>query len=121
MAKKPTPAWYVDYAIKQARQGDPGPLIARLMTALQGSNNPLSDREYWFIVEALEATESKQTRARLRDLERWLTAHQFDSLVDEENMKPAQAMDAVKKSRGRSVRHIRAALKAYGKPRRYRG
>ena len=62
MAKKPMPAWLVDYTLKEARQGDPGPLIVRLMLALQGRAH-LSDGEYWFVIEALEATESKQTRA----------------------------------------------------------
>ena len=118
MAKKPTPAWYIDYGLREARQGNPGPLIARVMEVLQGR---LTDGEFRFIVEALEATESKQTRARLRDLEKWLIAHQFDGLVDEEGMTPAQAMDAVKKNRDCSVRTIRTALKAHGKPRRYRG
>jgi hypothetical protein len=114
-----------DYALKLARAGDPGLLIANLQQTLQGRGH-LSDGEYWFIIEALEATESKQTRARLRDLERWLIAQQFDGLVDgdaefgEKGMEPKLAMDVVKKNRNCSIRKIRGALKAYGKPRRYR-
>ena len=119
LAKKPIPAWWVDYAIKQARQGDPGLLIARLQMALQGQGR-LSDPEYWFIIDALEATGSKQTRANLRDLERWLIAQEFDGLVDEEDLKPAQAMAAVMKNRECSPRKVRGALRAYGKPRRHR-
>jgi hypothetical protein len=119
VASKPTPAWYVDYALNEARRGEPGHLIARLQNALQGGER-LSDGEYWFIIEALEATESKQTRAQLRDLEKQLIALQVDGLIDEEGMKPKQAVEAVKKDRDCSTRHIRTALRAYGKPRRYR-
>ena len=120
MTKKLPPGWSAKHALDEARRGDPSHLISRLGLALQGHKR-LSDGEFWFIVEALEATESRQTRARLRDLEFWLIAHQFDGLVDEENLKPKQAMDVVKKHRDCSVRTIRTALKAYGKPRRYRG
>jgi hypothetical protein len=119
VTKKLTPAWYADFALKWARQGDPGHLIARLMLALQGRAH-LSDGEYWFIVEALEATASKQTNAQLRDLERRLIAQQFDGLVDEEGMEPEDAMKAVMKSRDCRERKIRYALKHYGKPRRFR-
>jgi hypothetical protein len=87
--------------------------------ALQGQGR-LSDPEYWFIIDALEATGSKQTRANLRGLERWLIAQEFDGLVDEEDLKPAQAMAAVTKNRECSPRKVRGALRAYGKPRRHR-
>jgi hypothetical protein len=120
LVKVPAGWTAADYAIKQARAGDPGHLIARLLLALQGHGR-LSDGEFWFIVEALEATESRQTRARSRDIERRLIAQQVDGLIDEDGKSPKDAVDAVKRDRRRSVRHIRTALKAYGKPRRYRG
>ena len=90
------------------------------MLALQGHAR-LSDGEFWFIIEALEATESKQTRTSDRDLGRRLIAQEFDGRVDEEGLKPKQAMAAVMKNRDCSVRKIRTALKVYGKTRRHRG
>ena len=116
---KLSPGWAAKHAFEQAKRGDPGPLIARLMLALQG-RGCLRDGEYWFIIETLEATASKRTNARMRDLERWLIAEQFDGLVDEEGMTPKQAMDVVKKDRNCSTGKIRGALRAHGKSRRFR-
>lgn len=112
--------WYANYALEEAKRGDPGPLIARLMQALQGRGS-LSDGEFWFVIEALEARESPDTRARLRNLERWLIAQQVDGLIDEEGRKSKKAVAEVAKDRGCSPRKVRGALKAHGKPRRYRG
>jgi hypothetical protein len=109
------------YAYEEARHGNPYPLAARLMIALQASNKPLSDDELRFIRDTLEASAGKETNALLRDLELQLIAQQVDGLIDEDGKSPKDAVDAVKRDRRRSVRHIRTALKAYGKSRRYRG
>jgi hypothetical protein len=113
--------WAAKNAYEEARRGNPYPLAARLLIALQHSSKPLSPEEFAFIRDALGATTGKETNARLRDLELWLIAQQVDGLIDEDGKSPKDAVDAVKRGRRRSVRHIRTALKAYGKPRRYRG
>jgi hypothetical protein len=94
-------------------RGNPGPLIAHFL-----SRKPLSDGEIQFIVEALEATGGKRQADELRELEKKLIALQVDALIDEDGLLPKQAIDEVAKHRGRSIRHIRTALAAYGKPRR---
>jgi hypothetical protein len=96
-------------------------LIGRLMNALSRAGNPLSSDELAFIREALEATEGKKTRAHLRDFEKQLIARQVDGLIDDAGYEPKDAVEEVKRRRGRSVRHIRTAISKYGKWRRQRG
>jgi hypothetical protein len=109
------------YAYEEARHGNPYPLIARLAACVQRSSGPLSDDEFNFIRNVLEASAGKETNARLRQLEQRLIAQQVDGLIDEDGKSSKDAVDAVSRDRRRSARHVRTALKAYGKSRRYRG
>ena len=108
------PSWIAEYALKEAKLGNPGPLIARLSSALQGHGH-LSDCEYWFIIEALEATGGKRQADVLRKIEQMLIAEQVEGLITEEGMKPKQAIDTVMRDRKRSRRHVYTALKAHNK------
>jgi hypothetical protein len=52
-------------------------VIARLSVCVQRSSEPLSDDEFLFIRDALEARAGKETNARLRQLEKQLIAAQY--------------------------------------------
>jgi hypothetical protein len=117
---KPAGWTFAKYAYEAARRGDPYPLIARLTLALQASNRPLTDVELHFIRDTLEVSAGKETNTRLRQLEKWLIAAQYDGLIDEDGLIPKNAFEDVKTWRGRGARTVRRAIKQYGKPRRKR-
>jgi hypothetical protein len=111
---------FAKYAAAWARDGDPYPVIARLSVCVQRSSEPLSDDEFLFIRDALEARAGKETNARLRQLEKQLIAAQYDGLIDDDGKKPKEAFDEVKTLRDCWPRTVRRAIKQYGKPRRKR-
>jgi hypothetical protein len=112
--------WLARYAAVAARAGDPYPLITRLMICVQRSSEPLTDAELGFIRDALEATANTKTNARLRGLEKWLMAQQYDGLIDDDGKKPKAAFTEVKAWRDTSERTLRRAISAHGKSRRKR-
>jgi hypothetical protein len=112
--------WLAKYAAVWARNGDPYPLIARLVICNQRSSEPLTDDEFLFIRDVLEAKAGKKTSARLRQLEKQLIAAQYDGLIDDDGMKPKAAFEEVVAWRGRSPRTVRRAIQDYGRPRRQR-
>jgi hypothetical protein len=112
------PGWLAKYAATWARDGDPYPLIARLSVCIQRSSEPLTDDEFRFIRDVLEAKAGKKTNARLRQLEKQLIAVQYDGLIDDDGKKPKAAFEEVKTWRDCSPRTVRRAIKQYGKPRR---
>lgn len=116
MAKLPT-GRFAKFALKEAKLGNPAPLIARLMSALQRSTSPLSDAEIWWIREALEATGGKRYADNLREIEQMLIAEQVEGYKDE-GMKPKKAVGTVMDERERSRQHIYNAISAYKKRRR---
>jgi hypothetical protein len=100
---KPGP--FARFAFDEARRGHPYPLIGRLTNALQGSD--LSDDEIRFIVDAVEATQSKYGADKLRDIERELIVAHVEDLGSTK-----KAAEEVARQRGRSRRHVFNALKA---------
>ena len=115
MAKQLRPGWIAKSALNEARLGNPGHLIARLSNALQTSNQPLTDAEYWFVIEALEATGGKRHADELRKIEQYLIASQVEGFMTENGITKKQAVDSVMRHRGRSRRHVYTALKLHNK------
>jgi hypothetical protein len=103
VAIKPYPAWFSRFALKEARLGHPGPLIAHLQTALQGYSQ-LSHDELLFIIEALDATEGQRGRNRLRDIEVARIVHAVDDAG--RPLPRRQAIDDAMKRSGWSRRKI---------------
>ena len=112
MAKLP-PDWFAEYALKEAKLGNPGHLIGRFL-----SRKTLSDGEIQFIVKALEATGGKRQADELREIEQFLIAEQVEGFMTENGLKQEAAIKAVMDWRGRSRRHVFNALKAYRAKRR---
>jgi hypothetical protein len=101
---------FAKYAAARARAGDPYPLIVRLSVCIQCSGKPLTDDEFRFIRDVLEAKADRKTAARLRLIERMLVAEQVTGFI-EDGMPRKQAIDKVKQQRNCSDRHIENALK----------
>jgi hypothetical protein len=98
------PGWSAKHAIEEAKRGDPGHLIGRVLNRVR-----LSDGEIQFIVEALEATGGKRQADQLRDIEKMLIAEQIEDLKS--GMKSKQAIEEVMRQRGRSRRHVFTAIR----------
>jgi hypothetical protein len=107
------PDWYVKYVATEAARGNPYPLIGRLLN----TTTTLSDVEFASTIAALKSTANKETKASLRRLEQELIANAVDRLIDKDKLTQKQAIATVKKGRGRSISHIKAAIRAYGKKR----
>ena len=111
-AKLP-PGWYAKHALEEAKRGDPGHLIGRLL-----NRRRLTDDEIQFIVDVLEKTGGKRQDDQLREIEQFLIASQVEDLMKDGTKKEA-AITEVMRWRERSRRHVFNALKAYrGKSRR---
>ena len=111
-AKLP-PGWYAQHALEEAKRGDPGHLIGRLL-----NRRRLTDDEIQFIVDVLEKTGGKRQADQLREIEQFLIASQVEDLMKDGTKKEA-AITEVMRWRERSRRHVFNALKAYrGKSRR---
>ncbi len=111
--------WYAKYAAAEFDRGNPYPLIG-LVHGYQ-----ISNVEVAAIRQGLESSAGKQTKAELRRLEQKLIASAVDRMMDEEGLSQTKAIAAVEKElgnqgRGRSTRHIKAAIADYGKRRNYR-
>jgi hypothetical protein len=101
--------WYADYVVREARLGNPAPLIARFENFLQLRRHPLSRGEIDFIIEALEATEKKRAKDNLRQIERMLIAAQVEDMIASGTPRKA-AIEAVAVQRDRSIRHVEKAI-----------
>jgi hypothetical protein len=97
---------------RQARLGDPYPLIGRLCHFLQFGGEPLCDDEIQFIVKALKGTAGKRSGDNLRKIEQYLIAAQVEGLVSDGMPKKA-AVDEVMRQRDRSRRHVYKAIAAH--------
>jgi hypothetical protein len=114
---KPPPDWFVKYGLDEAELGNPAPLIARLIIALQHSTRPLSDAEIWWIREVIEATGGKRWANNLREIEQMLITEQVEDLTKEMG-KQESAIEEVMRQRARSRQTIFTAIKAHKARRR---
>ena len=105
------PDWFSKYAAAEAARGNPYPLIGRV------HGYPISGAEIAAICQALETTVGRQTLRDLREVEKKLIAATIDHMVDEDGLTQKQAIAVECKERGRSERHIKTAIAAYGKRR----
>jgi hypothetical protein len=107
------PDWFAKYVMAEYARGNPYPLIGRV------HGYPISNAEIAAISRALQAAAGKQTLRDLRDLEKKLIAVAVDRMmdVDEDKLTQTQAIDAMIRTTGRSLRYIKDAIKTYGKPR----
>jgi len=96
----PPPKFYPDFCAREAKQGNPAPLIGYLQ-----SGRALSPSAIEVIVEALEAKRGKRYRDRLRDAEQFLIAQLVENLVCSGWQKEA-AIEKAHEVHGRSRRHI---------------
>jgi hypothetical protein len=96
--------WYSDYCVREARQGNPWPLIGRLHSGVV-----LSAAERDFLAEALEARAGKRGADLIRRAETALIAQQVEELHGG-GMKMETAVHTVAKQRRRSPRHVYNAI-----------
>jgi hypothetical protein len=115
---KPGP--YAGFALDEAKQGHPEPLIGRLRFFLQHGGEALSDGEIQFIMDALQATAGPRSADNLRKVEQFLIASHVERLTKEGNgdgkpLPRKAAVAEVMSQRHRSERHVKSALSAQGK------
>jgi hypothetical protein len=93
-----------DYCVREARQGNPWPLIGRLRSGMA-----LTEAERDLVAEALEAKAGKRGSDLVRRAEAALIARQVEVLAAS-GMKIEAAVEEVAKQRDRSRRHVYNAI-----------